>query len=75
MRLILESPSGIIDIEIAALVVNLVANKRNAELICDGGGLKLLMKRAIKFKDPLLFKMLRNVSQHKELQKQFVVNV
>lgn len=30
----------------------------------SGNGLKMLMKRALKFKDPLLMKMIRNISQH-----------
>ncbi|NWS43916.1 KIFA3 protein, partial [Probosciger aterrimus] len=30
----------------------------------SGNGLKTLMKRALKFKDPLLMKMIRNISQH-----------
>ena len=30
----------------------------------SGNGLKMLMKRALKLKDPLLMKMIRNISQH-----------
>lgn len=40
-----------------------------------GNGLKMLMKRALKMKDPLLMKMIRNVSQHDGTLKQlFIVN-
>uniref|UniRef100_A0A6Q2WPS2 Kinesin-associated protein 3b n=1 Tax=Esox lucius TaxID=8010 RepID=A0A6Q2WPS2_ESOLU len=33
-------------------------------LCFSGNGLKMLMKRALKLKDPLLMKMIRNISQH-----------
>lgn len=40
-------------------------------------GLNMLMKRAFKFKDPFLLKMLRNISQHDELEikMKFVVSL
>ncbi|KAK6313764.1 hypothetical protein J4Q44_G00152230 [Coregonus suidteri] len=44
--------------------VNLAANKRNAQVICEGNGLKMLMKRGLKLKDVLIMKMIRNLSQH-----------
>lgn len=31
---------------------------------CLGSGLKMLMKRALKMKDCLLMKMIRNISEH-----------
>lgn len=64
MKLVLESGSSTIDPELMALAINLATNKRNAQLICEGKGLRLLFKRAFKFKDSLLMKMLRNISQH-----------
>ena len=64
MKLMLECPGDRIDLELIALCINLAANKRNAQLICEGPGLRLLMRRAFKFKDPLLLKMVRNISQH-----------
>jgi hypothetical protein len=63
MKLLLESPEKT-DIELLSLCINLSANKRNAQIVCEGQGLKMLMKRAFKFRDPLLMKMLRNISQH-----------
>ncbi|XP_012871006.1 PREDICTED: kinesin-associated protein 3 [Dipodomys ordii] len=39
-------------------------NAGNFLLFVSGNGLKMLMKRALKFKDPLLMKMIRNISQH-----------
>lgn len=40
-----------------------------------GNGLKMLMKRALRLKDPLLMKMIRNISQHDgNLKQLFIVN-
>ncbi|XP_068216893.1 kinesin-associated protein 3 isoform X3 [Palaemon carinicauda] len=64
MKLILSSPGPQVPLELMSLAVNLAANKRNAQLICEGSGLKLLMKRALKHRDPLLTKMIRNIAQH-----------
>ncbi|XP_034556274.1 kinesin-associated protein 3a isoform X1 [Notolabrus celidotus] len=52
------------DVELISLCINLAANKSNAQLICEGNGLKMLMKRAVKMKDVLVMKMIRNLSQH-----------
>ena len=63
-----QSPSGPSSsqpgIEVVALCINLAANARCAQLICDGGGLKLLMKRAFKNHDVMMMKMIRNISLH-----------
>ncbi|KAK3889150.1 hypothetical protein Pcinc_006727 [Petrolisthes cinctipes] len=64
MKLMLNSSGPQVPLELMALAVNLAANKRNAQLICEGTGLKLLMKRALKYRDPLLTKMIRNIAQH-----------
>ncbi|XP_052790502.1 kinesin-associated protein 3-like [Mya arenaria] len=63
MKMLFESPENP-DIELLALCINLAANKRTAQIICEGQGLKMLMKRAFKFRDPLLMKMIRNISEH-----------
>ena len=47
-----------------SLCINLTANKRNAELVCEGEGLPLVVARAFQHQDPLLMKMVRNISQH-----------
>ncbi|KAK7945363.1 hypothetical protein WMY93_001091 [Mugilogobius chulae] len=52
------------EIELISICINLAANKRNAQVMCEGNGLKMLMKRALKMKDCLLMKMIRNISQH-----------
>ncbi|KAL8617694.1 hypothetical protein ACOMHN_039642 [Nucella lapillus] len=63
MKMLLESPEQP-DMELLALCINLAANKRTAAIICEGSGLKMLMKRAFKFHDPFVMKMIRNISQH-----------
>ncbi|KAK6194648.1 hypothetical protein SNE40_000246 [Patella caerulea] len=63
MKMLFESNEAT-EIELLALCINLASNKRTASIICEGSGLKMLMKRAFKFKDPLLMKMIRNLSQH-----------
>ena len=73
--MLLETKGEHLPLELVALAVNLAANKRNAQLICEGSGLRLLLKRAFKFKDPLLLKMVRNISQHEGPTKEhFVVS-
>ena len=73
--MLLESPENP-DIELLSLCINLAANKRTSQIICEGNGLKMLMKRAFKFKDPLLMKMIRNVSEHDGPTKNlFIVSI
>ncbi|MGH0172184.1 UNVERIFIED_CONTAM: hypothetical protein FKN15_062731 [Acipenser sinensis] len=64
MKMLFECSEERMDLELISFSINLAANKRNAQLISEGNGLKMLMKRALKFKDPLLMKMIRNISQH-----------
>ena len=73
MKLILECPEEKVELEIIALGINLAANKRNAELMFENGGQRLLMRRALKTKDSLLLKMLRVVSQHEGATKSMFV--
>jgi len=47
-----------------ALAVNLAANARNAEAMASGENLNAFLNRLFQSKDPLLAKMLRNLSQH-----------
>ncbi|XP_041133575.1 kinesin-associated protein 3-like isoform X1 [Polyodon spathula] len=64
MKMLFECSEERMDLELISFCINLAANKRNAQLISEGNGLKMLMKRSLKFKDPLLMKMIRNISQH-----------
>uniref|UniRef100_A0A3B5BEI7 Kinesin associated protein 3 n=1 Tax=Stegastes partitus TaxID=144197 RepID=A0A3B5BEI7_9TELE len=64
MHMLYEHNEEEIEAELISICINLAANKRNAQLMCEGNGLKMLMKRALKMKDCLLMKMIRNISQH-----------
>lgn len=64
MKMVFNCVEEKMDVELIALCINLAANKSNAQVICEGNGLKMLMKRAVKLKDVLLMKMIRNLSQH-----------
>ncbi len=64
MRMILETTDEQVSLEVMALGINLAANKRNAQLICEGHGLRVLMQRAFHYQDALVMKCIRNISQH-----------
>ncbi|XP_053170954.1 kinesin-associated protein 3-like, partial [Scomber japonicus] len=64
MKMMFDCGDEAMDVELIALCINLAANKSNAQVFCEGNGLKMLMKRAVKLKDVLVMKMIRNLSQH-----------
>ncbi|XP_061635119.1 kinesin-associated protein 3a isoform X2 [Phyllopteryx taeniolatus] len=64
MKMIYDSGEHKMDFELISLCINLAANKINAQVMCEGNGLKMLMKRSMKLKDVLVMKMIRNISQH-----------
>ncbi len=64
MKMILETTEEQVSLEVMALCINLAANKRNAQLICEGHGLRVLMQRAFHYQDALVMKCIRNISQH-----------
>lgn len=64
MKMLFDCGEERMDPELISFCINLAANKRNAQLVCEGNGLKMLMKKALKLKDPLMMKMIRNISQH-----------
>ncbi|KAM3875661.1 kinesin-associated protein 3a [Diretmus argenteus] len=64
MKMVFDCGEDKMDAELISFCINLAANKRNAQVICEGNGLKMLMKRALKLKDVLMMKMIRNLSQH-----------
>ncbi|CAL8396232.1 unnamed protein product [Boreogadus saida] len=64
MKMVFECGEDRVDTELISFCINLAANQRNAQVICEGNGLKMLMKRALKLKDTLMMKMIRNLSQH-----------
>ncbi|KAM6938814.1 kinesin-associated protein 3a [Lycodopsis pacificus] len=64
MKMVFDCGEETMDVALISLCINLAANKSNAKVICEGNGLKMLMKRAVKLKDVLVMKMIRNLSQH-----------
>lgn len=74
MRTILEHQEERVPVEVMALAINLSTQSRNAQLIVGDSGLKFLTKRALKTRDPLLFRMMRILAQHDEsIKMQFLV--
>ncbi|KAM9720043.1 kinesin-associated protein 3-like [Menidia menidia] len=64
MQMLYDQPEEDLEAELISLCINLAANRKNAQLMCEGNGLKMLMKRALKTRSCLLMKMIRNISQH-----------
>ncbi|CAM9329038.1 unnamed protein product [Ectocarpus sp. 4 AP-2014] len=62
MQLVLNFPQKILAKELAALAVNLSLNPRNAQMMASQRGLPHLVERVTETKDPLLMKVVRNIS-------------
>ena len=65
IKMILETTGNRVAKEVIALGINLAKDPVNAQLICQNNGIRFLMKHANKNDDPLLFKMISNLSYHK----------
>lgn len=64
VKMITEHPDATLPKYLIALAVNLAANRRNAQLMCENDGLRRLVERSFQYQDCLLLKMIRNISQH-----------
>ncbi|KAJ3103417.1 Kinesin-associated protein 3 [Phlyctochytrium planicorne] len=62
IKMILEFKSDKVSPDLMGLAINIATDPACAEIICEDNGLKFLFKRAIKTRDILIFKMLRNIS-------------
>jgi len=62
MRMLIDFPANHIAKELAGLAVNLSLNHRICSIMCQNGGFKNIVERAIKRRDPLLMKVVRNIS-------------
>ena len=62
MGLVINFPQDFLAKELAALMVNLSYNARNAEMMVGNKGLNLLMDRFADKRDPLLLKIIRNLT-------------
>ncbi|KAK0165541.1 hypothetical protein PV328_004048 [Microctonus aethiopoides] len=58
--------------ELTALCINLAANDRNAQLMVEDNRLHELIRKAFRNQDPLIMKVIRNISQHDKTKKNFV---
>jgi hypothetical protein len=67
LGLILEHRGERVNFEIMALAVNLSTIYPVARQICQDNGLKYLLKKSLKNRDPILFKMLRALSSHDDI--------
>ena len=63
MGLVINFPQDFLAKELAALMVNISYNPRNCELMINNKGLNLLMDRLADKRDPLLLKIVRNLTQ------------
>ena len=63
MGMIVNFPQQFLAKELAALAVNLSLNPRNAEIMISNKGLNHMMDRLSTTRDPLLLKIIRNISQ------------
>ncbi|VDP45108.1 unnamed protein product [Schistosoma mattheei] len=69
-KLILENPEEKSDLIPMALGINLVLDNQCANaMLGEGRCFKLMSKRAIKFRDQLIMKLLRNATQNNDLLK------
>ena len=60
--------------ELMGLAVNLALYPINAQIMCQGPGLKLLMNKALHLRDSLMMKLIRNISKHEgEIKNLFLV--
>ncbi|XP_043259731.1 kinesin-associated protein 3 isoform X1 [Colletes gigas] len=59
-------------LELIALGINLAINSKNAQLMVENNRLQGLIKRAFRNQDPLIMKMIRNISQHDTTKESFV---
>ena len=64
VNMVQNFPEKLVEKTLIALAVNLAGNVRNAEAMAEGENLNCFMSRLFQTKDPLLAKMLRNLSQH-----------
>lgn len=71
--MVLEYDKDQVDLVVVSLAINLVINKRNAEIMVEGGKLQLIMDQAFRNLDSLLMKVVRNISQHDSCKLLFVV--
>lgn len=71
-NMILNSEDDQPKLELIALGINLAINGKNAQLMVENNRLQGLIKKAFRTQDPLIMKMIRNISQHDSTKENFV---
>lgn len=66
--------AGSVDTVMVALCINLATNKINAQQMADNSRLHSLMSKALSNQDPLVMKMIRNISEHDTTRTSFIVS-
>lgn len=67
LQLVVHFPEPRVGKDLVALVVNLATHPRAAEVIVGSGLFPQVMLRVLKTRDPLLCKVIRHVSSHKDV--------
>ena len=63
-KLLVECTKGQLPLELASLAINLATQARAAEVLCEGGAVRQMLKRLYCTHDTLLIKLLRNLCAH-----------
>jgi len=71
-QFVVQCPNEIIDQELIALAINLANDPKNMELMVAGDGLHHMVRRVHLYHDPLLIKLLHNISSHDRHKQLFV---
>jgi len=69
LQLVVHFPEPRVGKDLVALVVNLATHPRVAEVIIHSGLLPQVMLRVLKTRDPLLCKVIRNISAHSDVME------
>ncbi|KAK9302860.1 hypothetical protein QLX08_005265 [Tetragonisca angustula] len=72
INMILNTEDDQPKLELIALGINLAINGKNAQLMVENNRLQGLIKKAFRTQDPLIMKMIRNISQHDSTKENFV---
>lgn len=71
-NMILNSEDDQPKLELLALGINLAINSKNAQYMVENNRLQGFIKKAFRNQDPLIMKMIRNISQHDSTKESFV---
>ena len=73
--MILLSRENVINKTLLAVAINLALTESNASKMIENDRLPILIKKSFRSKDEMLLQLLRNISEHQSLKKQFLVRI